>query len=40
MFYGHLYAHDGLNKPSKGNEAKSKMKHPSDISTPRFERGW
>ena len=25
---------------SKGNEAKSKMKHPSDMPTPRFEHGW
>ena len=25
---------------SKGNEAKSKMKHPSDMPTPRFEQEW
>ena len=25
---------------SKGVEAKSKTKHPSDIPTPRFEHGW
>ena len=25
---------------SKGNEAKSNMKQPSDIPTPRFEHGW
>ena len=24
----------------KGNEAKSKMKQPSDMPTPRFEHGW
>ena len=26
-------------KNSEGNEVKSKMKHPSDIPTPRFEHG-
>jgi len=25
---------------SKGNEAKSKMEHPSDVPTPRFELRW
>ena len=25
---------------SKGNEAKSKVKHPSGMPTPRFEHGW
>ena len=25
---------------SKGNEAKSEMKHPSDMTTPRFELKW
>jgi len=25
---------------SKGNEAKSKMKQPSDMPMPRFEHGW
>ena len=25
---------------SEGNEAKSKMKRPSDMPTPRFEHGW
>ena len=25
---------------SKGNQAKSKMKHPSDMPTPRFELMW
>jgi len=25
---------------SKGTEAKSKMKQPSDMPTPRFEHGW
>jgi len=25
---------------SKGNAAKSKMKQPSDMPTPRFEHGW
>jgi len=25
---------------SEGNEAKSKMKHPSDMTTPRFEHRW
>jgi len=25
---------------SKGNEAKPKMTHPSDMPTPRFEHGW
>jgi len=35
MFYGHFCAHGRLN----GNEAKSKMKHPSNMPTPRFELG-
>jgi len=25
---------------SKGNETKSKMKHPSDMPMPKFEHGW
>jgi len=39
MFYGHFYAHGRLNglSEAKGNEAKSKMKPPSDMPTPRFE---
>ena len=32
--YGHVCAHERL------NEAKLKMKHPSDIPTPRFELRW
>ena len=39
MFYGHLGAHGRLNG-NEDDEAKSKMKHRSDMPTPRFEHGW
>ena len=32
MFYGQFCAHVRLNATSRGNEAKSKMKDPSDMS--------
>ena len=43
--YRHFYVHGRqkwAERPSnvKGNEAKSKMKHSSDMSTPRFELRW
>ena len=39
LFYGHFCAQCRLNGPSdpKGNEARLKMKHPSDIARPGFE---
>jgi len=43
MFYGHFGAGGRLNGPSEtseGNEAKSTMKQPSDVPTPRFEHAW
>ena len=43
MFYGHFCARGRLKRgraSSMGNEAKSKMKHPSDMPSPRFELRW
>ena len=42
MFYGHVCTHGRLisRATSKRNEAKSQMKHASDIPVPRFEHGW
>ena len=40
--YGHFCPRGRLNMvraTSKGNEAKSKMKHPSNMQTPRFKNG-
>jgi len=40
LFYGHFCAHSISQATFKGNASESKMKHPSDMPTPRFEHGW